>query len=109
MVVSRPELYLDELSDWLATVTGKRITVSAVSNYWLRLGFTRRKLSILAYERDNYLRAEFTRLIGQFRPEQLIFIDESSKDNRNANRYLDICQRARDIIQALEILYVSIG
>ena len=53
----------------------------------IRLGFTRRKLSILAYERDNYLRADFTRLISQFRSEQFIFIDESSKDNRNANRY----------------------
>ena len=87
MAVSRPELYLDELSDWLATVTGKRITVSAVSNYLILLGFTRRKPSILPYERDNYLRAKFTRLISQFRPKQFIFIDESSKDNRNANRY----------------------
>ena len=86
MVVCRPELYLDELSDWLATVTGKRITVSAVCNYLIRLGFTRRKLSIL-YERDDNLRAKFTRLVSQFRPEQHIFIDESSKDDRNANRY----------------------
>ncbi|KXJ21745.1 Retrovirus-related Pol polyprotein from transposon 297 [Exaiptasia diaphana] len=41
-----------------------------------------RHLSLIAYQRNERLRAEFRRRISQFEPHQLLFIDESSKDER---------------------------
>ena len=40
------------------------------------------KLQIIARERDERKRAEFRRFTSQFQPEQFLFVDESSKDER---------------------------
>ena len=37
---------------------------------------------IIARERDERKRAEFRRFTSQFQPEQFLFVDESSKDER---------------------------
>ena len=93
MIQSRPELYLDELAIWLFQITGKRILVSTVCRYILRLGFTRQKLSTIAYERDAIKRAEFIHFIGTFPINMLYFIDECSKDNRMTNRHYGYFER----------------
>ena len=40
------------------------------------------QLQIIARERDERKRAEFRRFTSQFQPEQFLFVDESSKDER---------------------------
>ena len=53
--------------------------------YRLYLSFTS-QLSVIACERDDYQRAEFIHTISQFRRHQLLFLDESSKDDRTPER-----------------------
>lgn len=41
-----------------------------------------KQLNLVAKQRNEMLRAEFRRRIAQFETHQLLFIDESSKDDR---------------------------
>ena len=92
MITSRPELYLDEYQSWLFQITGKSLSIPSLCRYVLRLAFTRRKLSIIAYERDMYLRAEHIRFMSQFPSRMFLFVDECSKDDRKTNRHFGYFQ-----------------
>ena len=86
MVETRPDLYLDELQHWFHQVSGKNVTIQTICNYLLRMGFTRKKLSIIAIERDEFERAHFARFLSQFPSSMFLFVDECPKDDRDCNR-----------------------
>ena len=44
------------------------------------------KLSRIALERNAEARAEFSTRIGQYQPDQIVFVDESSVDRRTPYR-----------------------
>ena len=44
-------------------------------------------MQIIARQRDERRRAEFRRFIAQFNPDQFLFVDESSKDDRTLQVY----------------------
>ncbi|XP_028516338.1 uncharacterized protein LOC114575526 [Exaiptasia diaphana] len=50
------------------------------------MGYSRRKLNLIARQRNDWLRAEFRHRMAQFDTHQLLFIDESSKDERTFQR-----------------------
>ncbi|KAL5005222.1 hypothetical protein ScPMuIL_018678 [Solemya velum] len=86
MVNSKPECYLDEYQEWFREVTGKRLSISCMCQYILRLGFIRQKMNIIAYERQEHARAEQIQFTSQIFQGDVRFLDESSKDNRTSQR-----------------------
>ena len=86
MLKSTPSLYLDEYREWFELTTHKNIDVATICRYLIRMGFTRQRLSIIAYERDQLQSLQFWRIINQFPVHMLMFVDETSKDDRTANR-----------------------
>ncbi|XP_073237791.1 uncharacterized protein [Porites lutea] len=81
-----PEIYEDEIQEWIQFALGKTIHVSTIAKLLKKMGFTRRKLNTIAKERDERSRAMYRRRIAQFSREQLLFIDESAKDERTFQR-----------------------
>lgn len=104
--------YLDELVSEMENLTGKRASIATLWRSLHYLGITRKKvLKILifrkklvtaysnysffffiklqkeAYERSEIMRAHYLGIIGEhYTPNQLIFIDESAKDERSLSR-----------------------
>ena len=51
-----------------------------------RAGMSRKKLKRIAIERDEERRADFVARIAQYTPEELGFLDETSKDRQTPSR-----------------------
>ncbi|XP_031565977.1 uncharacterized protein LOC116301108 [Actinia tenebrosa] len=88
-----PEAYEDEISEWLRHVTGKHISVPSISRHLRQIGFSRRKLNVIARQRDERNRAEYRHRVSAFIRNQLLFVDESAKDSRTFQR-----RYARDLV-----------
>ena len=87
LVIFSPTLYLDEICTWFAAHRGLRLSVSAVHRGLERLGLTRKKLRRTAAQRDELTRAQWKAdITSRFTATQLVFADESSKDNRTCQR-----------------------
>ncbi|GBC10714.1 hypothetical protein RclHR1_09850003 [Rhizophagus clarus] len=87
IIQEKSDSYLDELVKEIENRINKTISTSTLSRYLDHCGITRKKLTKLAREKNELLRSAFISKIGsQYRPDQLIFIDESSKDERTLNR-----------------------
>ncbi len=97
MVKSKPDLYLEEYADWYHDQTGITLTTSTVGTYFLRMGYTQKKMNLIAYERNEVERAEFINFISQFDSSMFIFVDETSKDSRTSQRKYMCGQRGQRI------------
>ncbi|KAM5541412.1 hypothetical protein V8D89_004966 [Ganoderma adspersum] len=83
LVISSPTLYLDEICTWFTAHRGLRLSISAIHRGLERLGLTRKKLRRTAAQRDELTRAQWkANITSWFTATQLVFADESSKDNR---------------------------
>jgi DDE superfamily endonuclease len=82
-----PDYFLDELLHLLKT--NRFISVHYATTYCelKRRGVSLKKLERVANERNNEIRADFIGRMAQYGPEEIGFIDESSKDERT------ICRR----------------
>ena len=49
MVMTKPELYLDEYKDWFKEITGTQISISTICRSIIRLGFTYKKVKYILY------------------------------------------------------------
>jgi hypothetical protein len=65
---------------------GFDIHISTVAREMKRLGLTYKKASKQAAERNNRLRSYYSIRMSKYRPEQLVFLDESYKDDRTVLR-----------------------
>ncbi|KAG2362893.1 hypothetical protein BDR07DRAFT_1405743 [Suillus spraguei] len=66
-------MYLDELRDEISKARGKHPSLSTIWRTLHRTGYSRKKITREARERNLDKRAEYI-------PDQLIFVDESSAD-----------------------------
>ncbi|KIY45331.1 hypothetical protein FISHEDRAFT_49553 [Fistulina hepatica ATCC 64428] len=82
MVRAHPQWFLDELSELLATNHFISVHHTTIHRELVRHDITTKALSKAAKERSALLRAHYTHRIAQYTPEQLGFIDETSKDER---------------------------
>ncbi|GES97782.1 homeodomain-like protein [Rhizophagus clarus] len=78
------DYYLDEYIEEMQARTGKRVSVSTLWRSLAYCGITRKKLHKAALERNELLRGVFIASIGHYRIDQLVFMDESSKDERTS-------------------------
>jgi len=85
-VNQQPDLYLDELKEILEISCGVSISRSTIWRTLRRAGFTMKKLTRVAAERSAEKRLEYMARIGNYSPEQLVFVDESSVDRRTTYR-----------------------
>jgi hypothetical protein len=73
-----PDIYLYEIQEELILNRGVEASIPCISTSIHRCGYTRKKLSVPAAERDEVLRTEFREAYAvNFVPEQLVFVDES--------------------------------
>ena len=85
-VLMNPGIYLREIQQDLYQTTGTEISPSAICRFFQRVGFSRQKLKLVAKQRDDFLRAQFSCDVAMYKPEMLIFLDETGSDKRNSLR-----------------------
>lgn len=83
LLLETPDLYLDEIAEYLLLYHDLPISTSALHNNLRDLGFSRKLMQRTAAERDHELRAEWMQdFLATYTAEQLVVLDESSKDGR---------------------------
>jgi transposase len=83
MFIENPSLLLDEIGEWLAIYHDQPISTTALHDNLKDLGLTYKRLKRIAAERDNAFRADWLHnMTSNYTADQLVFLDESSKDNR---------------------------
>jgi transposase len=86
LVRQRPDWFLDELLHLLDCNRFISVHYTTIHRELERAGISLKKLRIIAKERDEDLRADFIRQMGQYSAEELGFLDEFSKDERTIQR-----------------------
>jgi len=84
--LDKPGLYLREVQQELFDVTGSWYDCSTICRTAKRLGLSRQKMKLTAIQRSEVKRAEYISEIQEFKPEMLVFIDETGSDRRNSIR-----------------------
>lgn len=83
-----PELYLDEIQEWLILAHDVGIGRSTLDQNLRDIGVTYKLLRKAASERDEERRQEFMEYArNNWVASQLVFVDESSKDDRTIYRH----------------------
>ena len=85
-VLEHPGIMLHEFQAKLLELTGIDVCLSTICRFLQRSGFSRQKLKIVAIQREDFLRAQFTSDVSVYEPEMLIFLDETGSDKRNTIR-----------------------
>jgi len=86
LVNHRPDWFLDELEGLLRTNQFISIQWTTIQRTLERAGISVKKIRRIAEERDEDLRADFVRQMGQYSPDEIGFLDEFSKDERTLHR-----------------------
>jgi len=87
LMLESPELYLDEIGIWLALYHDVQISTTALHDNLRELGLTHKLMRRAAAERDHELRANWMYdFLATYTAEQMVVLDESSKDNRTLIR-----------------------
>jgi hypothetical protein len=82
-----PSLLLDEIGEWLALYHDQPISTTALHDNLKDLGITYKRLKRAATEQDEAYRTEWLHNItANYTADQLVFLDESSKDDRTILR-----------------------
>ena len=81
-------MYLSEIQDWIALASEVHISKSALHQNILDAGITFKLLRRAAAERDEDFRQEWKEdFNAHFMASQLVFVDETSKDDRTIYRH----------------------
>lgn len=86
LIRHRPAFFLDELTRLLQTNRLVSVHYTTVHRELQRARLSTKQLRKIAAERSPLLRSVFKNRMGQYTAEQLMFTDESSKDDRTEMR-----------------------
>ena len=86
LVLEKPGIYLYEIQRDITDVLQLQIDTSTICRFLHQSGFTRQKLRLVAVQRDNFLRQKFALDVSLYRPDMLVFLDETGSDQRNMLR-----------------------
>ena len=92
-MLQHPEIYLHELRGCMCAYRSS--CKSSLCTFLNGMNFTRQKMQIVAKQRDDDLREQFFIDVSLYKPEMLIFIDESGSDNRDTLRKYGYCIRGK--------------
>lgn len=90
-----PDWFLDELTTLMRHNRYIAVHYSTIHRELKRAGISLKKLRKIAKERNEDVRADFKRQVAQYTPDQLLFIDETSKDERTQIRRYGRAKRSR--------------
>ena len=83
-----PEMYLSEIQDWIALTYEVHISKAALHQNIRDAGITYKLLRRAAAERNEDLREEWKQEVNaHYTASQMIFVDETSKDDRTIYRH----------------------
>ena len=103
LIQETPSLFLDEIGEWLAIYHDQPISTTALHMNLCDLGLTYKQLRRTAAERDEVARAAWRHdLTTHFTAEQLVFIDESSKDDRTLYRHFGRAPAGERAVEVVE-------
>ena len=103
-VIDRPGIYLYEIQAYLLQQTGTDVLLSSICNFLHKQGFTRQKMTQVAIQRSDELRAKFRGNMSIFSaPQMFVFIDETSSDRRDCLRKIGYSLRSRQASKALKL------
>lgn len=85
-LVHRPTSYIYEVQRDLFKVTGVWVSASTICRTVKQQGFTYKKVELIALQRSEEKRIQFMSEISQYRPDMLIWIDETGSDRRKSVR-----------------------
>jgi len=86
LIEQNPDYFLDELLHLLKTNQFISVHYITIHRALERAGISRKKLKKVAAERNERLRADFIGRMAKYEPEELCFLDETSKDERTPAR-----------------------
>jgi transposase len=104
LLVESPELYLDEIAEYLALYHDLPISITALHDNLIELGLTRKVMQKAARERDDALRVAWLEdTLLRYTADEMVFLDESSKDGHTIFRkYGRSMQGERPVIQVVQ-------
>ncbi|KAJ7144629.1 hypothetical protein C8R44DRAFT_601492 [Mycena epipterygia] len=82
LVNLRPDWFLDELLKLVKTNRFISVHFTTIFRELQRLGVSRKKLKKIAVERNELIRMDFVRRMGEYPAHYLDFLDETSKNER---------------------------
>lgn len=95
LVNHRPDWFLDELLNLLERNRFVSVHYTTIHRELERVGMSHKKLQVIAKERNEPLRNDFMRQMAQYSPDQLGFIDETSKNDKTSGRRYGRGKRGR--------------
>jgi len=88
-----PWWYQDELADFLLDVYDIEVNQSTISRALKRIDVTRKRLKVVAAQRNEELRSHWLYLLQDFEASQLVCVDESGSDERRSDRHYGYAER----------------
>jgi hypothetical protein len=86
LIDENPDYFLDELLHLLKTKRFISVNYITIHHALERAGISCKKLKKVAAERNERLQADFIGHMAKYEPEELCFLDETSKDERMPTR-----------------------
>lgn len=86
LIQHRPDWFLDELLNLLQHNRFISVHYTTIHRELQRAGMSYKKLKVIAKERNEPLRNDYMRSMAQYTPEQLGFLDETSKNDKTIAR-----------------------
>ena len=105
LVRQRPDWFLDELLDLLKTNRFISVHYVTIHRELVCAGASLKKLKKIASERKEEGRHDFMDRMAQYSPEELGFIDETSKNDKTATRSRGHAQKGRRAIMRSQFVH----
>ena len=102
LLIESPDLYLEEILDWLAAARGVWISQTCLHENLQNAGISFKKLRKAAIKRDEEFRTQWRNIVqAQHSAKMIVAVDETSKDDRTLFRtYGRSPQNTRAVIDA---------
>ena len=86
LILDNPGLYLGEICQTIADITGTRVSPPTVCRILHKHGLTRKKIQQVALQRSAITRAKFMADMQFFHTNQIVWLDETGCDRRDQIR-----------------------
>jgi hypothetical protein len=100
LVLEHPSMYLQWVQSALSQSTSTNVSAATICRFLQKQGFTYKKLSFRAQQRNDELHANFISYIS-FEPHMLIFIDEKGDKRTALHNYGHLFKGTRAVTDRL--------
>jgi hypothetical protein len=86
MIQDQPDISLEELQTNICTAFDVHVSPSTIQRELMQRGYSRKQATIAALERNEESRRRYLWTMSEYRPEHLVFCDESGVNRKTAKR-----------------------